>query len=329
MSSKIPTAYAADPLFRNQVIDYDSTKDALSTDTPLLSQLQAISPNLKIYTRSSPSFSSLRAVQALNNFNQPLLICRPTTEAEVGQIISFCVSSKTEFTVRAGGHDICGRSCIQDSLVIDVREMDSISLHHDKTSVAIGAGTLSDNLRRFLDSHGVMAPTGVCNTVGVVNWAAVGGYGPFNGSYGLGVDQILSARLVNAKGQIVEADAETLWGIRGAGGNFGVIVELTLKVYPAAPILVGMISFPISEARQVLEGYQAVLDEEYPDAWGGGLAILKLPGLSGMINFFASWSSVDLEKGEIFLNRIRSLGNVIVDTVSRSESIKFKVLSKY
>ena len=237
------------------------------------------------------------------------------------------MSSKIQFTVRAGGHDDSGRSCVQDSLVIDVREMDRISLRQDRTSVTVGAGTLSDNLRRFLDSHSLMGTTGVCKTVGVVNWAAGGGYGPFNGVFGLGVDQILSARLVDAKGQIADADAETLWGIRGGGGNFGVIVELTMKVYPAPPILAGMISFPISEARQVLVKYQAILDEEYPDAWGGGLAILRVPGLGGLVTFFASWLSVDFKKGEEFLSRIRGLGSVVLDTISRSEFIKLKALS--
>lgn len=321
MLNSIPTAYTAGASFRNPAARYDSMKDALISDTPLSSQLKAISPDLKIYTRSSPSFASLRAVHVLNHLNQPLLIYRPTTEDQVAQIISFCVSSKIDFTVRAGRHDDSGRSCVQDSLVIDVREMDSIMIHQDRTSVVVRGGTLSHNPRRFLDSHGLMTTTGVCKTVGVVNWAAVGGYGPFNGLFGLGVDQILAARLVDAKGRIIKANEEVLWAIRGGGGNFGVIVELTLKVYPAAPILAGMISFPISEARKVLVQYQTVLDEEYPDAWGAGLAILRVPRIGGVITFLACWSSMDFEKGEEFSNRIRSLGTVLLDNVSRSELI--------
>lgn len=68
--------------------------------------------------------------------------------------------------------------------------------------------------------------------VGYIGWATLGGYGPFSSKYGLGVDQILGAKLVNAKGDLVDASEELLQGIRGGGGTFGVIVELTIKVYP-------------------------------------------------------------------------------------------------
>lgn len=69
-------------------------------------------------------------------------------------------------------------------------------------------------------------------SVGYVGWATLGGYGPFSGMYGLGADQIAGARLVDARGELVDANEELLKGIRGGGGIFGVIVELTVKVYP-------------------------------------------------------------------------------------------------
>jgi FAD/FMN-containing dehydrogenase len=68
--------------------------------------------------------------------------------------------------------------------------------------------------------------------VGYVGWATLGGYGPFSTSHGLGVDQIVGAKIVNPKGELVDADEELLQGIRGGGGIFGVITELTIKVYP-------------------------------------------------------------------------------------------------
>ena len=68
--------------------------------------------------------------------------------------------------------------------------------------------------------------------MGYVGWATLGGYGPFSGMYGLGADQIEGARLVDARGELIDADEELLKGIRGGGGIFGVIVELTVKVYP-------------------------------------------------------------------------------------------------
>jgi FAD/FMN-containing dehydrogenase len=69
-------------------------------------------------------------------------------------------------------------------------------------------------------------------TVGYVGWASLGGYGPLSARYGLGVDQLIAAKLVNAQGQIIDADEELMKGIRGAGPSFGIIVEATIKVYP-------------------------------------------------------------------------------------------------
>jgi FAD/FMN-containing dehydrogenase len=74
--------------------------------------------------------------------------------------------------------------------------------------------------------------SGTIASVGYVGWATLGGYGPFSALYGLGADQIVGAKIVNATGELVVANDQMLRGIRGGGGIFGVIVELTIKVYP-------------------------------------------------------------------------------------------------
>jgi FAD/FMN-containing dehydrogenase len=86
-------------------------------------------------------------------------------------------------------------------------------------------------VRDWLTNNPSAENRGTVASVGYVGWATLGGYGPFSTSHGLGADQIVGARLVNAKGELIDAGAELLEGIRGAGGIFGVIVELTVKVY--------------------------------------------------------------------------------------------------
>lgn len=76
------------------------------------------------------------------------------------------------------------------------------------------------------------ASSGTVASVGYTGWATLGGYGPLTFHYGLGVDQIIGARIVNARGEVENANEELLVGIRGGGGSLGVIVELTIKVYP-------------------------------------------------------------------------------------------------
>jgi FAD/FMN-containing dehydrogenase len=319
MASNNPPDLTADSSFRNPLSAYNASQDTIISDYPPIAQLQALSPGLKIYTRSSPSFARIRTVYQLNNNSQPLAICRPSTPIQVATIITFCTSTRIPLTVRSGGHDDAGRPCIQDGIVIDMREMDGITLSPDKLTASIGGGTLALNLARFLYTHGLVAAVGECSSVGVVNWAACGGYGILNGSFGLGVDQIVGARVVNAEGEVVDADQEMLWGIRGAGGNFGVIVELMIKVHALSSMLAGFIAFPFKEARKVLSGYQSLLDEEFPDPWSGALGVFRMPGLGSVVLFFATWSSSDLESGTKFIDRVRGLGVAVVDTVTKSK----------
>lgn len=74
-------------------------------------------------------------------------------------------------------------------------------------------------------------------SVGYVGWSTLGGYGSMTARYGLGVDQICGAKIVNAKGEIQDASDEMLVGIRGGGGTLGIIVELTIKVYPLDKVM--------------------------------------------------------------------------------------------
>jgi hypothetical protein len=112
----------------------------------------------------------------------------------------------------------------------------AIQVSADKKTARIGGGILFRNLLEGLGNHGLITPVGTIGTVGYVGWATLGGYGPYSASYGLGLDQIVGAKVVNADGRLVDADARMLKGIRGSGGNYGVIVELTIKVYPVQEV---------------------------------------------------------------------------------------------
>jgi len=85
---------------------------------------------------------------------------------------------------------------------------------------------------RELSKEGLATAFGSVSWIGYVGWATYGGYGPYSANYGLGVDNIIGAKIVNYKGEIVDADPKILKGIRGAGGFLGAIVELTIKIYP-------------------------------------------------------------------------------------------------
>lgn len=188
-------------------------------------------PSIKHYTPASQDFdavaSAFLAVQ-----HKPPVILRPQSAADVAAIITHCTATSTPFVVRSGGHDVQGRSQTAGALRIDMRDIAHVDVAGDRKTARVGGGVLFGPLLKALSAEGLVTPMGSVPDVGYAGWATLGGYGPTMPSFGLGVDQIVGARVVNYKGEIVEADEELLEALRGGGGNFGVVVELTIKVYP-------------------------------------------------------------------------------------------------
>ena len=198
----------------------------------LLAELASAVPGLPVITPASSEYRSLRAAYQLENQTEPLAIVRPRTAEDVAAVIPLAHTHGVKITVRSGGHDIFGRSFAEGAIAIDMRPLNAVHVSEDRKTARIGGGTLMGGLLEALAKFHLITPFGSVPSVGYVGWATLGGYGQLSPHYGLGVDQIVEAKIANSKGEVVDADREMLKGIRGAGGNFGVIVELTIKVYP-------------------------------------------------------------------------------------------------
>lgn len=188
-------------------------------------------PSIKHYTPSSPEFDELSA--AFVAFPRTAAsIVRPQSAADVSALVAHCAATATPFVVATGSHDGDGRSQVGGALRIDMRDIAHVEVSADRRTARVGGGVLSLELLDALAKDGVMTPTATFPTVGYAGWITHGGYSGTMGRFGLGIDQLVGARVVNYKGECVEADEDLLEGMRGGGGNFGVIVELTVKVYP-------------------------------------------------------------------------------------------------
>lgn len=189
-------------------------------------------PHITQATPSSPNYASLRSCYVINDSIQPALIVRPQSADDVAELISIVTANSIPFTIRSGGHDMFNRSFANGAVTIDMRDIAYVKVDKESQSARVGGGILIQDLIAQLDKEGLVTATGTIPVVGYVGWATHGGYGILSPNYGLGADQILGARVVNAQGEIIDADEKLLKGIRGGGGTFGVIVELTIKVYP-------------------------------------------------------------------------------------------------
>ncbi|KAE9375645.1 D-lactate dehydrogenase [Stipitochalara longipes BDJ] len=276
-------------------------------------------PHITLITSSSPKYASVRAVFSLDSTATPLAIVRPQSASDVALLIKYVKSSGIKFVIRTGGHSIFGLSIVEGALTIDMREINYVNIDKQSSTARIGGGILEGELAGQLEKEGLATPTGNVGSIGHVGWATYGGYGLFRGNFGLGVDQIVAAKVVDAKGELGDADERLLKGIRGAGGIFGVIVELTIKVYPLKTILAGSLFYAsrdlIATFKTFNLGYQELSAEGLPPQLTLNQTVVNTPqGRAFGVHF--AWSSEDETTGRHWLQKIEELGHVVKNMIS-------------
>ncbi|KAH7161847.1 hypothetical protein EDB81DRAFT_683928 [Dactylonectria macrodidyma] len=193
---------------------------------------------------ASDNFNELLSNYSGNHQDKkPGIIAVPESHYHVEAVVAACVEHKAQIVVRGGGHDIFGRSTVADGVTIDLRRLNSVTVSDSHDAAHVGGGATANQVLEALASQGLQVPVGSCGTVGYAGWCLVGGFGPYVHSYGLGADQIVGAKVVNAEGKLVDADAKMLKGLRGGGANLGVVVELTVKAYPLQDVQAGMLMY--------------------------------------------------------------------------------------
>lgn len=193
-------------------------------------------PTIKYIPPSSPEYATARKPFNGACLDNPLAVVQPQSPSDVAALVKHAKLNKLPFTIRVGGHNLEGRCVVQDALLIDLRALTMVTVASDRKSATVQGGILQNELANELWEYGLATPTGEIPSIGYVGWATYGGYGPFSSHWGLGVDQIIGATVVDPNGDIVKADEALLEGIRGAGGSCGVIIDLTIKVYPLASV---------------------------------------------------------------------------------------------
>ncbi|GFF43959.1 6-hydroxy-D-nicotine oxidase [Aspergillus lentulus] len=272
---------------------------------------------------SSADYPSARKIWNSSRRDKPLAIVQPQSPSDVASLIRFTKSQSLPFTLRSGGHNLEGRSIVDGALLIDLRALNAVTIAPDRKSATVQGGILQGELANRLWAEGLATPTGTVPSVGYVGWATYGGYGPFSSHWGLGVDQILGATLINPDGEIIAADEALLQGIRGAGGLFGVIVDLTIKVYPLTTLLAGAILYDSTNITQTFiafnAAYRALLDR---DPLPPQLVIQQIafnsPSAGRLLAAIFVWSSSDTTTGNTWATRIAALAPCLANTVSET-----------
>ena len=159
-------------VFLRSAIPFNVDVDIGSDPPAQISKLISSNPSFKVYTRSSPSYPILKNIWNLNyKKNEPLAMIRATNSSEVSTVVKFCAENKLPISIRSGGHDLWGRSVVQDAIILDIRELNHVKLSEDKKSVTIGGGTQGVTLVEVLDKNGLVTPVTLAGDVGQVGWA--------------------------------------------------------------------------------------------------------------------------------------------------------------
>ncbi|KAF4954962.1 hypothetical protein FSARC_11991 [Fusarium sarcochroum] len=217
----------------------ENSPDAAAMSSPTTYQLHSIlhDQGIPFVVQGSADFDSTQESYTGKHTDiQPGVITRPQSPEQVSTIVKACLSFNLEPVVRGGGHDMFGRFSAPGAVSIDLRDLNTVTVSVDKSRARVGGGTTNYQVLEALNEHGLTAPTGSCGTVGFSGWCLGGGFGTYMHSYGLGADQIVGARVVNANGELIDADDRLLKGLRGGGGSLAVVVELEIKTWPLCEV---------------------------------------------------------------------------------------------
>jgi hypothetical protein len=255
----------------------------------------------------------------------PALIARCAGVADVVTALRFARESGLPTAVRSGGHSFPGLSVCDGGLVIDLSLMRGIRVDPEARTATAQAGVLLGELDQETQAFGLATPAGIVTHTGLAGLTLGGGIGWLMRKYGLTVDQLLSVDLITADGDFVKASAEEnadlFWGIRGAGGNFGIVTQFEFRLHPVGPIvLAGPVAWPMEESPKVLRFYRDWI-EDVPDELTTIVVHRKAPPLPAIppelhgkpVVLVICCYAGSVEEGEKVVAPLRAFGSPVLD----------------
>jgi hypothetical protein len=187
----------------------------------------------------------------------PAVIARCASPADVAAAVTFAATNGLEVTVRGGAHSMSGAAVADGGLMIDLSQLNQVSADPQAKRARAGGGALLADLDAATQAHGLAVPAGVVSHTGVGGLTLGGGMGWLTRRAGLAIDNLASAQVVTADGQIQRAAADQnpdlFWAIRGGGGNFGVVTEFEFRLHQAGPVVqAGLLFWGLEHGPSVL-----------------------------------------------------------------------------
>jgi hypothetical protein len=242
-------------------------------------QLQA---NLRgrLIKQGDPDYEEARKVYNAMIDKKPRLIARCADVADVIACVNFARENKILLAIRCGGHNAGGLGIADDAFVIDLAPIKYTRVDPKAGTVTVSGGCTWADVDHATHAFGMAVPSGIISTTGVGGLTLGGGIGHLTRKCGLTIDNLLSADVVLANGEFVQANAkensDLFWALRGGGGNFGVVTAFTFKTHKIDMIYGGPMLYELSETTEMMKWYREFILKA-PDELNGWFAFLTVP----------------------------------------------------
>jgi FAD/FMN-containing dehydrogenase len=258
---------------------------------------------------------------------RPGIVFRCLGAADVRAAVRFARDNKLLLSVRGGGHGIAGNAVCDGGVVIDLSAMKSVHVDPLTKRARIEPGATLADVDKETAAFSLALPTGINSTTGIAGLTLGGGFGWLTRKFGLTIDNLLSADVVTADGEMVRASKEShpdlFWALRGGGGNFGVVTSFEFQLNELDPeVFAGLVVHPFDDAKNVLRDYREAL-EAAPDELTCWVVMRDAPPLPFLpaewhgkkIVVLAMCYAGGAEQGKRAMARLRGIGRPIADTV--------------
>ena len=249
---------------------------------------------------------------------RPAVIASCASTGDVVAAVNHARTHGLEIAVRGGGHNVAGNATCEGGIVIDLGPINQVAVDADHRVARAGGGTTWKEYDAATQAHGLASPGGAISSTGIAGLTLGGGFGWLSRAHGLACDNLIGAEVVTADGRVLNAGtdehADLFWGLRGGGGNFGVVTRFDFSLQPVGELLAGFILYPRSEAGRFLATF-AEVTASAPEQLSSMAALLCAPDGTPVAGAFVAYHG-PIDQGERVLAPLRSLGTPVLDDVA-------------
>jgi FAD/FMN-containing dehydrogenase len=276
----------------------------------------------RVLAPGDPGYDETRRVHNGLIDRHPAVIARCLHTADVADAVNFGRSEGVEISVRGGGHNVAGKAVTEGGLMIDLSLMKGIYVDPVRSAARAQPGVTVGELDRGTAAFGLATPSGVVSSTGIAGLTLGGGIAWLMGKHGMAVDNLLSAEVVLASGEVVTASEDTdpalFWALRGGGGNFGVVTSFEYRTHPLVSVLGGPVLHGLAAAPQLFSFYREFA-ADLPDELSTQAVFLHAPDGSGtkLCGIALCHAGDDADRADADVRPLRRFGSPAADMIQR------------